>query len=232
MTAGDLELVAASTDRLLTTLRGAVDELGEPSPLPGWARAHVATHLARNADSFTWMLDGARVGERREQYPGGSSTRAAAIEAGSARPGEELVADVSRAALRLAAACSRMDEAAWSATVTPTVRDVRADSLLWARVREVEVHHTDLGLRYAPVDWPAVFIDRELPARIEQLPERLPRGTAVRLVRTSTDDTWEIGGGPASVTVTGPGHALLAWLLGRDASGLDAPSGLPPLSAW
>jgi maleylpyruvate isomerase len=232
MTAGDVTLVGAATGRVLETLREGLDRLGEPSPLPGWTRAHVATHLARNADSFTWLLDGARVGERREQYPGGPATRAAAIEAGSARPAEEVVADVERAAARLAAAWARMDDASWSGQVGLSAGDVPARELVWARLREVEVHHTDLGLGYEPHRWAAEFVDRELPRRIEGLTARLPRGTAVRLVRTGSGQTWEFGAGPASVTVTGPGHAILAWALGRDAAGLDAPAGLPPLAPW
>lgn len=232
MTAGDLDGVAAATERLLASLREAPSALGDPSPLPGWTRAHVATHLARNADSFTWMLDGVRCGEQREQYPGGATTRAAAIEAGAGRPGEEVVADVERAAGRLAAAFARMDGSDWAATVKPSVGEVPAQYLVGARLREVEVHHVDLGLRYTTADWPVEFVDRELTQRIAGLPTRLPPGTAVRLVHTGTGQSWELGGGPASVSVSGPGHAILAWLLGREAVGLDAPAGLPPLSPW
>jgi maleylpyruvate isomerase len=227
-----LDLVAAATDRLLASLRGAVDVLGEPSRLPGWTRAHVATHVARNADSFTWMLDGAAVGEQREQYPGGPATRAAAIEAGSGRAGVEVVTDVQRAAARFAAACARLGEEAWSAPVLASAGQVPAAQLVLARLREVEVHHADLGLRYSPADWPAALIDAELPRRLDALGDRLPRGTAARVVRVPGGEPREIGAGPASVAVSGPGYALLAWLLGREATGLDAPGGLPPLAQW
>jgi maleylpyruvate isomerase len=232
VTPDGLELVTAATDGLLATLRAGVRQLHEPSVLPGWTRAHVATHIARNADSFTWMLDGACVGEQREQYPGGPSTRAAAIEAGASRPAEEVVADVARAAGRFAAACARVPTATWSSMVTPSVGAVPATYLVVARLREIEVHHADLGLRYAPADWPAAFVDAELPARMEGLEARLPRGTAVRVVRTPGGEAWEIGAGPASMTVSGPGYALLAWLLGRDPGAMDAPAGLPPLAPW
>jgi maleylpyruvate isomerase len=232
VTAEGLDLVTTATDRLIATLRGAVGVLSEPSLLPGWTRAHVATHLARNADSFTWLLDGACVGERREQYPGGPSTRAAAIEAGAARPDEDVLADVVRASARFSAACARVPEATWSSMVTPSAGELPASYLVWARVRELEVHHADLGLRYSPVDWPARFVDAELPTRLEGLGSRLPRGTAVRVVRAGSEEAWEFGAGPASVTVSGPGNALLAWLLGREAPGLEAPAGLPPLAPW
>ncbi len=232
MTPEGLDLLAAATDRLLATLRGSVGLLQEPSVLPGWTRAHVATHLARNADSFTWVLDGACAGERREQYPGGPATRAAAIEAGSRRPDEEVLADVQRASARFVAACGRVPDATWSALVDPAHREVRAARLVWARLREVEVHHADLGLRYSPADWPAALVDAELPRMLDGLAERLPRGTAARVVRVPGGEAREAGAGPASVTVSGPGYALLAWLLGRGAGGLDAPGGVPPLAPW
>jgi maleylpyruvate isomerase len=232
VTADGVDLVASATDRLIATLRGAVGVLGEASLLPGWTLAHVATHIARNADSFTWLLDGACAGERREQYPGGPSTRAAAIEAGSTRPDEDVVADVARACARFAAACARVPGTTWSTIVTPSAGELPASFLVSARLRELEVHHADLGLRYSPADWPAPFVDAELPPRLEGLGGRLPRGTAARVVRSGTGQAWEVGAGPASVTVAGTGNALLAWLLGRDAPGLEAPAGVPPLAPW
>jgi len=230
-------LVGIATERLLRTLAeaGAASEslADSPSLLPGWTRGHVATHIARNADSFTWMLDGAVAGELREQYPGGPPTRAAAIEAGSTRSTDALIADVERSAARFAAACSRVDLDAWSRPVRPTAGEVPASQLLRSRLREVEVHHADFGLGYGPADWMPDFVDEELPARVAGLAVRLPRGTALRLVATDSGAAWEVGGGPASVTVAGPRSLILAWLLGRDAADrLDAPAGLPALTPW
>ena len=51
-------------------------------------------------------------------------------------------------------------------------------------------------------------------------------------MRVPGGEARELGAGPASVTVSGSGHALLAWLLGRGAGGLDAPGGVPPLAQW
>ena len=147
-------LVATATQRLIHTLTEAAQSSGmgggAPSLLPGWTRGHVATHIARNADSFTWMLDGAVAGELREQYPGGPPTRAAAIEAGAMRSTDELIADVERSAGRFEAACSRVDADAWSRPVQPISGEVPASQLVRSRLREVEVHHADLGLGYGP----------------------------------------------------------------------------------
>lgn len=43
------------------------------------------THLARNADSFVRLLEGAARGEVAAQYPGGSAQRNGEIDAGSER---------------------------------------------------------------------------------------------------------------------------------------------------
>ena len=58
-----------------------------PSRLEGWTVGHVLTHLARNADSHTRMLDAAWHGEAVEQYAGGRQERAGAI-AGRRRTGQ------------------------------------------------------------------------------------------------------------------------------------------------
>ena len=228
----DLALVATASDRVVATVR-AVDDLGGASLLPGWTRGHVVTHLARNADSFTWLLDGAVVGEIRDQYPGGPATRAAAIEAGADRPAGELAADLEASAARLAAAMRRLDAAAWERPVRVTRGQIPAVALVWSRLREVEVHHADLGLGYRPEAWLDGFVAQELAQRIGELAGRLPRGTAVRIVATDADGSWEVGDGPASLAVSGPAADLLGWLLGRDGGRrLQAPAGLPPLAPW
>ena len=103
-----------------------------------------------------------------------------------------------------------------------------------SRIREVEIHHVDLGVGYSPAAWPAPFVTRELDRAARSLTGRLPRGTALRLHATDTGWTVELGDGPASVGVSGPAAWLLAWVTGRpvDAGALHAPAGFPPLSPW
>ena len=61
-----------ATQRLLSTARVLAEpDLRAPSLLPGWSRAHVLAHVARNADAMRNLLIGARSGTDR-----GSSTRA------------------------------------------------------------------------------------------------------------------------------------------------------------
>ena len=43
------------------------------------------------------------------------------------------------------------------------------------RLREVEIHHVDLGLGYQPTDWPEAYVHWELPVLLATVPGRLRR---------------------------------------------------------
>jgi maleylpyruvate isomerase len=235
MNTEDLYDVRDATDRLLATLAGLDDATARgPSLLPGWSVGHVLTHLARNADGNTRMAEGAARGEVLEQYPHGQEGRAADIEAGSGRPAAELVADVRASAARLDDAWAAMPPAAWDHLVRPSHREVPVAVNVISRRREVEIHHVDLGLTFRPVDWPPPFVALQLDAVGAGLSERLPAGTALRLVATDSDWVTEAGLGPASVSVSGAGAWLLAWMTGRPVprGELSAPAGLPALAPW
>src|SRR4051794_12592040 len=78
--------VEASTARLLDTLSGLTDaDQRAPSGLPGWTRGHVCAHVARNADSYSRLLDWARTGRRIAQSPS-RAARAEEIESGAGAP--------------------------------------------------------------------------------------------------------------------------------------------------
>jgi len=168
----------AAQRALGVALGGLTDETARrPSRLPGWSVGHVLTHVARNADSVVWRLEGAALGEVRDQYPGGLEQRAAEIEAGAGRPAAELVADVTRTSAAVEAVMDGLTADAWDAPsrtsrgVVETSRDA-----VFSRWREVVVHHGDLGL--ATVGWPpelvAAWLPRELPRLAERAePERL-----------------------------------------------------------
>ena len=125
-----------------------------PSRLPDWTIGHVLTHIARNADSVVWRLEGAQVGELRDQYPGGLEQRADDIARGAGRPAVELVDDVRRSADAVERVMSDLSPAAWDALSRTSrgVVETSRDAVL-SRWREVVVHHGDLGL--GPVPLPA-----------------------------------------------------------------------------
>jgi len=235
VTADPLVLIAEvdrATYRLLATARALDDAaVAQPSPLPGWTRGHVLTHVARNADSLVRVLTGARTGEDLPQYAS-REQRDGDIAAGSGRPLADQVADVSAAAGRFAAAVAELPPDRWFATVRwRSSPPAPAATAVWVRLREVEVHHVDLAAGYRPADWPEAFTHRLLHELTNGWAGRTD-GPRVRLRATDLDHESTLGPGPV---VAGPAHALAAWLTGRtsgDGLTVDPPGPLPPVPEW
>jgi maleylpyruvate isomerase len=143
----------------------------QPSQLPGWSVGHLLTHIARNADSVVWRLEGAAAGELRDQYPGGLAQRRADIEAGAGRPAADLVADVHRSSAAVARVMEGLPAGAWDAPSRTSrgVVETSRDAVL-SRWREVVVHHGDLGL--GPVPLPEDLVTAWLPRELPRLAER------------------------------------------------------------
>jgi maleylpyruvate isomerase len=153
-----------ATQRLLGTARViAGPDLRAPSLLPGWTRAHVLAHLARNADAMRNLLIGARSGEDRAAYPS-AAAREADIEAGSRQKAKDLVADLASSAMALRTVARQLPGDAWQYPVRMLDSErFPAAMLLTRRLVEVELHHCDLGSGYGPADWPAAFAAMDLP---------------------------------------------------------------------
>jgi len=206
----DVAGAAAAHQRLLTHLdeREAVAS-NRPSKLPGWTVGHVLTHLARNADSHVRMLEGAERGEVVDQYVGGAEGRERDIEQGSTRPWGELVDDVRRSIWALEQKwAAHGDWAGEARRVSGTL--IPVSDLPFARWRETEVHHVDVGLEYKSFDWPGEYVREDL-RRMEILwNARRPMGMT--------------GLPPAALQA--PPHERLAWLLGRVELDDLAPAGI------
>ncbi|HUY16244.1 MAG TPA: maleylpyruvate isomerase N-terminal domain-containing protein [Acidimicrobiales bacterium] len=167
-----IDVCVASHERLLVTAtRLNDDDLRAPSRLPDWSRGHVLAHLARNADSHTWLFEGAKIGESRRQYPE-EGMRERDIEAGSSLDRDTLLGDVTRSCRALEAAWNSLDDDLWDflAAVSPGPRTMA--EILFRRLREVEVHHVDLDSSYDASDWPADYVEGELRRALHKLPER------------------------------------------------------------
>lgn len=199
------EVVGAATGgqaRLVATLASLTDEQAHSaSLLPGWTVGHALTHIARNADSHTRMLRAALAGEAVTQYARGREQRAEDIESGAARPAAELVEDVATSAATLEATWAQMTPPAWSRHGLNADGEIWPCAVMpWHRWREVELHHVDLGLGYAPADWPDAYVERELAISLELLPERLDAAGQRQLL------AWLVG------RSAGPGELeLAAW---------------------
>ncbi|HXL17417.1 MAG TPA: maleylpyruvate isomerase N-terminal domain-containing protein, partial [Streptosporangiaceae bacterium] len=109
--------ISEATDRLIRSASGLIeDQLRAPSLLPGWSRAHVLSHVARNADGLSNLLTWARTGVETPQYTS-REDRDAQIEEGSSRPAAEIVADLSRSSKAFISQARELPPVAWLAEV-------------------------------------------------------------------------------------------------------------------
>jgi maleylpyruvate isomerase len=235
---------AAAHQRMwVSASRMTDDSFSSPSLLPGWSRAHVLAHWARNADGQTRMLQAAMHGEVATQYPGGDAQRTADIETGAARPAPLILQDVRAAIDRVEDAWRRMPLEAWSRPTGARIGQRPAWKSVWARWRETEIHHVDLKAGYTHDHWPAEFVTLMLPRVVSTLDTRLTDKTPVRV--QADDREWtqaSAAAGPSDdpVIVRGVASAVLTWLIGRPVpatanliasrSGRHCP--LPQLRPW
>ncbi|MEH1013256.1 maleylpyruvate isomerase family mycothiol-dependent enzyme [Micromonospora sp. CPCC 206060] len=235
MTADPLLLIGevdSATDRLLRTA-ATFDEaaLAGDSLLPGWTRGHVLAHLARNADAHVNMLTSARTGEHIPAYPS-VAAREADIVVGAVRPPAAHLDDLRRSADRFAEAVAAMPARAWAATVQARGEPRLAATLVWTRLREIEVHYVDLAAGYRPADWPEVFAHRLLHEVVTDLGGHQAAPSMVLRFDGSTHEL-VVGDRTAAPTVTGPAAELAAWLVGRSPGDMltvtpDGPLPTPP----
>jgi maleylpyruvate isomerase len=227
-----LDEMAACTDRLFETVDGMSNEEAQaPSRLPDWTRAHVLTHLARNADGLSNLAHWARTGQERPMYPGGRESRDAEIEAGASRHIGDLRLDLADASEQLLGAFADFSAEALDRAVAARVGTWRGWELPLMRIREIQIHHVDLGSGYSPDDWSAGFVRRTL----DQLaPQFLGRGDCpVRTLQTVEGGSWDIG--TTGPDLTGRASELLSWLTGRSpGDGLSSvPTGqVPAAPPW
>jgi maleylpyruvate isomerase len=153
----------AATQRLIDDARIIPGPgLRQPSLLPGWSRAHVLAHLARNADAMRNVLIGARAGQERPGYPS-AEAREADIEQGAGADAQVLVTGLADSAVALRTVMRQLPDEAWRFPVR--MRDPArfpASELLVRRLAEVELHHCDLGIGYGPSQWSGVYAGMEL----------------------------------------------------------------------
>jgi maleylpyruvate isomerase len=237
--AADLDKIQSATDRVLASISGLdAAELAAPSLLPGWTRGHVCSHLAGNADSLVNLLTWGRTGVETPAY-GPGDARERAIEAGATRTPHEHVEAVRSSADSFAHAVAQHPADRWDVDVTwrgGAVSPVRG--VLWARLREVEIHHVDLDLAYTPARWSDEFTAHVI-ANATHAFRDLDPPPGFDLHAVDTDRRWQLGDTPAPVVVSGAQAAVLAWLIGRssgDGLSVDGPDGhrtpLPQAPPW
>lgn len=217
-----------ATTRYLRTLDGLTPEtLAEPSPLPGWTRAHVAAHLALHALGTTRALTGLVHGERLPVYDS-PEKRASDIDSTAELPADELRELSFDACDRWKAAIEAVAD--WDGVMerTPGTGPFTASECVDMRWREVEIHHADLDAGYSHADWSPRFCEILLVAMTKR-----EWNEPFRVAPTDLDGTWSYGDGDGP-TVSGTASDLGWWLTGRGSGeGLTSDRGeLPKVGAW
>lgn len=229
-----LAAIEHATEVMLGTVESFDDlSVRQPSLLDGWSRAHVITHLARNADGCTNLLIWARTGIEHPMYASGDD-RDQAIDEGAVHSHRLLVEDLAAASQRFAASARALPTQAWTAELYDAIGDpMPAHHTLRARLLEVWVHTVDLD---HDIDFASIP-----PAHSEQLLEDVtqffggrPDVPALSLeVDFGTHRrTWELRGTTERPSkVSGEPGPMLGWLLGR--TGPEDLTGDPPeLPEW
>lgn len=226
-----VHLLQDASARLIRTVDGFTDDdWGAPTLLPGWTRAHVVAHLALNSEGLVAALGGVVAGEPVSMYSSQEGRDGDIEELAGAEPAE--LRD------RMLAGVTEFDDAAaavpedrWGTSIERTPGSDRtfvAAATLGMRLREVEIHHADLGTGYPHREWPTAFSAQVLDAMTKRGAVREPFTAAP----TDLDGTWTFGqGGP---TVSGSAADLAWWLTGRGTGdGLTSDSGtLPGIEEW
>jgi maleylpyruvate isomerase len=222
-----LPWMRAGTERFSALVEGLSDiELAEPSALPGWSRAHVVAHMARNAEALLRLVTWARTGVETPMYPS-REARAADIADSAGHPPARLRAELTATAADLDAALAALTPEQREAQVRSALgRPMPAAQVPWMRVREVWLHAVDLGSGAEVADVPDGVVDLLLDEVTTTLSaaDGCPSAT---LAPTDRDGRWRLGSGDHEAVIAAPAATLVGWLTGRTAL-----PGAPDLPSW
>ena len=206
--------LAEATQRLLGhTIGISESDWHQPTALPGWTRAHLATHLARNADYLANALAAITADEPQPARASAAEERRI-LDDGAERSGLELQIDLDTSAGALQRAIDAVTD--WTrASVILHGRPWPLDRLPLARLNELELHHYDLNpewdlnsLTPNEAGWLLRWVvDRR---QHEQLGSIRVVGPSVRC---------ELGEGEPRLEVRGSEVELWLWLSGRGPAG-------------
>ena len=228
-----IDEIVHATARYLGALTVLDDEaLGAPSALPGWSRAHVVAHLARNADAMTRVLERSVAGDPASMYDTAEGRDRDIDDTVARQDAAGLIRDAQESAARFEQAATSYDgplDRPFSRLVDGPEHGQVADvgRMRWV---ELEVHHADLLLDYRPSEWPDEFSRALIGRRQDELGLD---GPSMVLSSTDVDGLWKLGSvaGPEIKCTAGD---LAWWLVGRGGGvGLVSSTGeLPTIPRW
>lgn len=187
-----------------------------PSLLPGWTRAHVATHLARGADRLRRVTETSLSGAGVQEIS--VTDRLEELERGADRNGLELQIDLDTSASALTATWNVVTD--WHRPVRFLGRTRPLAVLPVIRLHEISVHHLDLDCGFTADRLPEQAAAPLLGWVVDRVRDvDLP----AIAIEAASGFTGTIGRGPVTATVQADDASLWAWLSGRAA--LAAPDG-------
>ena len=200
--------------RLVRTVDGfSGDDWTAPSLLPDWSRAHVVAHLALNGEALGGVLRGVVENEPVAMYAS-QDARADDIAELSGADHAELRDRLLASLTTFQDAMLALPKEAWSGRFerTPGGPTFPVDAVPLMRVREIEIHHADLGAGYTADHWPASFAE----IVVDGMVKRLDPDPHFRVTPLDSERSWDVGAvDDESAVVTGPVAHLAWWLTGR-----------------
>jgi maleylpyruvate isomerase len=168
----DIAMCRDGHRRLVDALAGLSDhDFRSPSLLPRYSRGHVVTHLTNKTKAHVRLFGGPPADEIRRLHPLGYDADLAAA-AGAHRAAVDLCSELQDSFARLEGAWHALDDTLWDRQGIMTAGARTMAEIVAHHLRDVEVHHVDLGIGYLPSDWPPRFVDGELTKRLRALPDR------------------------------------------------------------
>lgn len=226
-----LPWMGAGTEFLVQLVDALPDDaLRDPSALPGWSRAHVVAHVARNAEALTRLATWARTGVETPMYAD-AQQRAAEIESSAQAPADTLRRELGSTAADLDAALAALADDTWQAEVRSALgRALPAAEVPWMRVREVWLHAVDLASGAGVDDLPADVVDTLLDDVTGVLTAR-DGCPAALLAPADRERVWPLGP-DGGARILGPAADVLGWLTGRGGTVTSDGGALPDPPRW
>ncbi len=212
--------IGDATSRLLGDTIGISEaDWRAPSLLPGWSRAHVATHVARGADD---MGELATHPYRGLDHSSDTDERFLALEEGADRPGVQLQLDLDTSASIMHRLGN--DVADWNIPVAVNGTTYPLATLTVMRLHEVCLHHLDLNMS---CDVDAIDPDAAVWLLRWVLSRPLDTGGWAMTIQATSGTSATIGAGRVQRKVSGTDARLWAWLTGRvDADAVEGAKGV------
>jgi maleylpyruvate isomerase len=203
------KLKMAATQRLLgDTIAISDNDWLAPTALAGWTRAHVATHLARNADVLRRYVT--RLVSRPELE---RDDIVQDLEAGSRRSPLDIQIDLDTSSGLLNDAFDQLTAEKWATPLQGTLDGLTASDLPMLRLNEVVLHHVDLDCGFVFGDIDPKVAELLLAWNIYRRVD-LVTGPGIALT-TSSGRVLRAGSGPGVSEVSGSDTNMLGWLTGR-----------------